>query len=136
MDFRLYIWPSRASKESIPVRGDPYVLEYEGHEVALSRTEGAILSRLISGVADFEELTDSLYGDREDGGPLDPHNVISVTIHRLKKKIKKSPIRIRRRWGRTFYLIKKLQKTADSISDKIVDEGMGSPVAKKGKPDE
>ena len=93
------------------------------------------MSRLMHGPATFEELTDSLYGHREDGGALDPFNVVAVTVCRMRRKIRKSPIRIRKSFGKSYYLIRKLKATADQISDRIVVEGMKKEVAKTGEPD-
>jgi DNA-binding response OmpR family regulator len=31
-----------------------------------------------------DEIIDRLYGDCEDGGPLDPHGVIKVSVHRQR----------------------------------------------------
>ena len=134
MDFRLYIWP-RMFRPKTERSRTPYVLEWGNDKVTLSQNEGAILSRLMHGPATCEELTDSLYGHREDGGALDPFNVVAVTVCRMRKKIRKSPLRIRKSFGKSYYLIRKLKATADKISDKIVVEGMESPVAKKGKHD-
>ena len=34
----------------------------------------------------MKEIVDDVYGDDEDGGPLDAKSVVRQTIHRLKRK--------------------------------------------------
>lgn len=111
MDYRLYIWPQ-------------YVFRWAGHRVSLSRSEGVLLSRLFSGrTTSYFELTESLYGDREDGGADDPDGMITVTLCRLRKKIRDSPVRIEHIRFRHVLLLSKLTGTIDRISDRILREG-------------
>ena len=111
MDSRLYIWPR-------------YVLESCGRQIELTPLQGVILSRLQSGrCCSFNELAESLYGHREDGGPLDPDNIIAVTICRLRKKLRQTSLSIKRVRVGHYRLTEKLGATVDGISDTILAEG-------------
>lgn len=115
MDYRLYIWPR-------------YVLRWAGHRVSLSNSEGVVLSRLFSGrTTSYFELTESLYGDREDGGADDPDGMIAVTLYRLRKKIKDSPVQIEHMRFKHVQLLSKLTGTIDRIADTILREGSTEP---------
>lgn len=89
----------------------------------MTPTEGVIISRMARGLpVSFDEFTESLYGDREDGGPLDPDNVIAVTVARIRKKFQGTPFHIGKRRQGQFTLCF-LGKTIDIIADKIISEG-------------
>ena len=107
MDFRLYIWPR-------------YVLQWDGHEIKLTPLEGAVLSQLVLGKpTSYADITDGLYSHREDGGPLDPDNVIAVTICRIRRKLRTTPFQIKRVSDKHARLI---TNTLDGIASEILDE--------------
>ena len=110
MAWRLYIWPT-------------YQLKYDGRTIHLSRSEGAILSRLASGRSvPMRDVIDSLYGHREDGGPDDPENTIKVMACKLRKKLVGSPIQIDRMRFGEMRLLTKLSDTLDGIADSVLDD--------------
>lgn len=81
-NFRLRIWPK-------------YILEWTGHEIGLTYSEGVIFSRLCRGAnVTYYQLAESLYEDREDGGPDYSDETIRVLICRLRKKLHGSPFTI------------------------------------------
>jgi hypothetical protein len=107
MDIRLRIWPQ-------------YVLEWTGGQVSLTPNQGVIVSRLFNGRATtYAELTDSLYSTDPEGGPDDPNNSIAVTLCKIRKKLKSSPVEIRR--VRTACV--RFLKTIDGVPDNIISEG-------------
>ena len=86
------------------------------------------MARLHKGkVVTYEEFTDSLYGHREDGGPLDPHNVIAVAVCGIRKKLQGSPWKIIKPGWYSYRLVDRLGKTIDTISDKIIVDANSSP---------
>jgi len=110
MAFRLHIWPR-------------YVLESCGRRIELPPLQGAILSRMrLNRSVSYEELTDSLYGDREDGGPMNPKNVIAVTMCRLRKRILGTSLSIKKEREGEFRLVEKLTSTLDGIADTVLDD--------------
>lgn len=110
MGFRLYIWPR-------------YILECDGRKISLTPLQGCILSRLaFSPSATNDDLTDSLYGHRADGGAMDPDNIIKVTIHRLRKKLSGTSLEIVKPcWG-SYRLMENLGNVMDRIADEVLDD--------------
>lgn len=112
MSLRMHIWPD-------------YALEWDAGRIVLTRPQGVILSRLVSGRSiGFDDLTDALYGDREDGGPLDTDGAIGQAIHKLRKKLAGSPFRINRTESRYVRLeLNALDAVSDNfLSNRKVDE--------------
>jgi len=60
----------------------------------------------------YDVLIEALWGDDEDGGPLSPVNVLTVTIHRLRKKTACLGISIETIWGRGLLLTDAAQVSA------------------------
>lgn len=86
------------------------------------------MSRLANGrMVSYFELTESLYGHREDGGPDDPDGTIKVMLTRIKKKIKDSPVRVRNIRFKHVQLLSKLTGTINHISDTVIREGSTEP---------
>jgi DNA-binding response OmpR family regulator len=114
MDYRLYIWPH-------------YVLEWLGGRIPLSPMEGIILSRLVKGQAvSYDELTESIWGHDEDGGPIDPDNNLGVVIHRIRRKFRDTPFSVPRASDRHVRLMMKtgfgkVAKALDDIADNVLD---------------
>lgn len=69
---------------------------------ALSPQEGMILEALAlmrGRYMSSKRLVTMIYGDREDGGPIDPENVIRVQVHNLRHKMPALKIENRSGWG-------------------------------------
>jgi DNA-binding response OmpR family regulator len=41
----------------------------------------------------------SMYGDRADGGPLHAESIIGICIHKIREKLKGTPLRIENVWS-------------------------------------
>ena len=105
MGFRLFIWPK-------------YLARWRGGSAKLSQREGAILARLSSRrPVSLDDLTDSLYGHDEDGGPLDAVRVVRVMVCRLRKHLADAPVTIGRCVHGYYQLI---DSQIDTIADNIV----------------
>lgn len=103
MGIRLRIWPK-------------YILEWNGGHVALTPSQGVIVSRLFKGRATtYDELIDSLYSDDPNGGPNDPHNLIAVNLCRIRKKLQDSPLKILRVRAACVQLM-------DGIASEVLDD--------------
>ena len=114
MGFRLYWWPR-------------YVLRWAKGEIEFSPTEGIILSRLVNGRAvSLEDITDTLYDGREDGGSLTPNVLIRVYIHRIRQKLKQTPFKIIRS-PMNHYRLVGIGKTIDRIADRIIADADEPP---------
>ena len=110
MDYRLHIWPN-------------YVLEWGKNRLTLTPRQGIVVSRLASRhPATYENLTESLYGHDENGGPDDPTNVIAVTICHLRKRLKDTPFEIRRVRDGHYSLVRKMKESLDDIADNVLSE--------------
>lgn len=82
--------------------------DFSGIDVAgLTRTETLILEALISGRHRFtpmSALVDAVYGNRPDGGPLDPSKIIRVVISRMRPRLFTLGWTVELRWGGIAYI--------------------------------
>lgn len=109
MDYRLRIWPR-------------YVLEWDNRRLALPSRLGIVLSRLVSRhPATSEDLFDSLYGDREDGGPDNAKNTVNVALCQLRKRLKDTPFHVERVRDHQYRFTERITKALDDIADNVLD---------------
>lgn len=81
------------------------------------------MARLAKGrITSYFELTESLYEDREDGGPEDPNNVIAVTLCRLRKKLKESPFQITRSSDKHVRLLSNVAAVLDRVASEVLED--------------
>lgn len=77
MSTRMYLWPA-------------YRLEVDAASVTFGKSMGRIVARLYRSAGQFVStatLIEALYGDDEDGGPLNPSGVIAVHVCRANHEI-------------------------------------------------
>lgn len=84
---------------------------------------GLLLRKMIDsgGLVTFEEFVDLLWGRREDGGPLNPRDVLSVEMYHLRKELKPG-VRIRNAHGHGYAL---------EVSKEFAEKAILEIVAKK-----
>lgn len=84
MSSRFYIWPR-------------YALEYGYRRIEFGPTAGSIMARLYAANGDrvsCDDLIETAYFDREDGGPDYALTTVITTIHHLRRHLISVPISI------------------------------------------
>lgn len=79
---------SRIPSDAVKMDGN--ILECDGEEVPLSRSEARIISHILSTKhgRSTNEIIEALYFDDPNGGPEDAANVIHVLICKARKKMR------------------------------------------------
>lgn len=120
MDFRLYIWPRDSRYRRHPECAPRYTLEWADKKISLSPDLGTMIGNLAKGaIVSTNDLIDSVYGDREDGGPLCANKSIHTKICHLRKKLANTPFRIITNGTSGYRLISTM---LDNIADEVLNQ--------------